>query len=730
MQSVHVPACGPIVRVVVPLEQPLPWAEGQARFRLRGPDGAVWIAQHDPCQYAPIASATALDSVLLTAVVDGYQGPVDFQVELGVAERERGFRWTRFSRVLAATLTGEYAQGVPGLPQPQERMCIRRGPCSRTYQVDGEGFKLWFTVFSNQDVAQVEVLLLNGEAHSPDRHFDSFSLVAPGLVTGLGFESLWPEPFDTGIPANAVETCVLVPRRGSAAHTLIQRGMRVFSGWLYTTGSRDLAVRLAGLEGLGFADGWTEAFGKWQAHRLPLPKLDAIAAQLRAQAATEWNTNKSALASGGPWGMFATATQGVRIDWLHPWGNKYGGSTSGSYRHQWEAANVVGARSLAGVLELHARVAGIMARDPIALVDGRNRPLRLEDWTANGAAIGGWHMSIVDPRFTAGKDGPFGFQAAMAGKAIGSDAAEMRAYAPMDWQHRDRATQPAVALALLTNSDVAKWWLRMSSEMWLWSQFSHGGLNGRLSAAMARPNMGSSVGRADAHGATLVASANMFTPPAKRQRLRLSMLNFAHLLQLCQTPSGLWRSDAAAGNKEAKAPPFGDGTKPNWTVTRSTEEGLLAGALIACLRQLSLSATQELALLMQARAWALDGVWGGLWRRGAAGNSPHVLRNQRRINYTSSGVTYDDPLPNDSPQVIVAGYDREETIAGVGAVWLACKVIGADFDLQQQVDWEVVMAAMLTRYCEGSTAPLAWMFQNQKKARLDEVAPIIAALQR
>jgi hypothetical protein len=601
---------------------------------------------------------------------------------------------------------------------------FRDGQVLKTRMFHGRNFNLWLTTYSGLDLVQFDLVMHAGAPGGTALLFDLIDLRSEGSRLDAVFA--WPEP--QAVQPSAEDRVNLVAPRPLEKHALRLRGMRWFSGVLFERSSlagSQLAHELARGHGWGVSLNWTSDWACYQPHALPLPQLDYRRSSAEASQIGAWSNIANQLQDGGPIGLGANAGQGVRIDWLHPWGGRYGGITGGGFRHQWAGVDVAATGEPSGMLELQARLAAIMARDAVAIVNPKSgQPALLEEYLS--PHWGNWAMSRSNALFD--KDTALFVNPPPAGAP--ADLADMESYQPIDWQHRDRATQPAVALVWLANSPVAHWYLRMSAELWRWAQHSGAWLANRKTAALQRPMQGADVGRADGHGFTCMAAAYAISGTPARRRLGPYLEDFAALLMACQTQGGLFRS--VHSNKQANTPPFGDGKRSNWTCTKGTEEALLAGALFAIRAQLWRNDRNHPSANVADATMDLwvNGFWNHFWREGAQ-PVPFDYIGQRPITWGSTGPVFGAfAAPGEAPTL---NFDGAEVMAVFGARALELQLFGcSDSTPAIEPEWVLnTVASAAVKDAAGAIDPLGWSRKlSLSKLELDDRSPLLAFLER
>lgn len=720
----------PIVRATVPLEPPIPWTAGACPLVIVAADGRELLTQWEPVAFAqgnvPTEAQLVRVAEVLAIDIDApHTGPATYTVRpASSATRERTAVPLAWARLLAAETPGLETCGlslvIDGVRHPfTVGARYRSGPVAVTIAIRAPHAFGWLTVFHEQDVAWLDLVIENAAPGAGTWHFDELGLAAG--VPPLHFESAWPEP---GAGAGIGGTVQLVAARADGRlHALEPRGWRVFQGALHDSipSSDTLAGDLAAGGGWGVVDSWATV-DAYLPHALRIPDLAYRRQELSTACRAQWAAIAPALATGVPFGM--GTTQGGRLDWRHPWGHQYGGVTGGGYRNQWPALEVLASGEPAGLLELRARLRMIADRSPIAIVQPNGKPAQLEQWVdVGGKPRGGWRMSSADAGFHA--DGAFGWSKASsalpAGREVCLEHSAVLAYAPIDFQHADRATKPAEALVYLANDPIARWWVGMGAELWKMSQFTDNRLHAAVSKARALPALGATVGRADGHGWELAAAAFALSRTPHRVRWAVWLEQFAELLTTAQLPGGLFQV-LPLSNKNNVAPPFGDGQRPNYLAAKGTEEALLAGALFAVARCGALLPPLSDRALEAVDRWSIGGVW--YWLANGAHSAPTGFTDYvavRAVTWDTNGATVGPPLgdPAAAPR---KGKDSAELLSPVGCAMLARRLAG------RQLAGEHLLVLRLA--CGNAPDPLAWMRgQSLYKLQLDDCAPAHAALQ-
>ena len=510
------------------------------------------------------------------------------------------------------------------------------------------------------------------------------------------------------------DVVLVAPRPDGQRHCLPQRTGRPFRMVLWNDPAQDALGRaLARSDHWGVSNDWaaTNAYGP-QAQRVP--DMPAKKAEATAIVQGRLNAATNAIAYGLLFGAGVNEGQpGGRVDWLQMWGSSYGGITGGGYRAQYDpiGACVVIGGDTTGLLELQARAFAISNRMPALIVTPQGTVPKLEDYLdATGKPIGGWRMSGADARFdtdhSTGQayDAPFGYWQAAHGinTANVADYAALQAYAPIDFQHADRAFSSLVALAWITNDDWAKWRIRQYAEVWRMAQFSHG-LAGEVAMMHSLPGHGTTWGRAHGLNWTLSCAAYALSGDAWRTRWLPWFQQAADVFLTGQMANGLFRANAA--NKDAIDPPYGDGHTATYAIQRITEDALIVNALACLLGSIPTgrSATLKRAIV----GWADAGLWRFLWRSGANGASPAA---HNAVRPAAFGAT-----PFTTP-VLWDGGDSSEIGSAIG---YALHIGGTD------------LRALVEKYA-GSTTPLVTLMARKLDATngIDDILPLIAALQQ
>jgi hypothetical protein len=391
--------------------------------------------------------------------------------------------------------------------------------------------------------------------------------------------------------------------------------------------------------------------------------------------------------------------------------------TGGGYRYQWAGLEAALTGEPAGLLELDARFRMVADRQPVIACNGRGVPLRYEDWLdPAGNPLGGWRISATDGRFDfdGGKAG-LGWSttvAAIPANRVPPEQAILAKYAPIDWQHHDRAHQVAVSLAWLANDPSAKWAVEQYAELWRWRERTR--LPGALASARAKPGVGTDYGRDSGHGYSAAASAYALGDDATRERLEPILRGYVEMMAACRMANGLWQQRAF--RKEAKVPPFGDGTRANWAICKGTEDALMSGAIVAIGGSVPGMRFDALDL---ARSHAIEGVWRFLWNGGKTGGAPTNYIGVRPVTWPGPVIGPPATDPNAVPR---DGFDSEEVSCALGyAAW-------ADIEQLGTISPEVRFA--IQRYCGNALDPRAWLdSRNLYQLRLDDVAPMRSALE-
>lgn len=706
LSSIAVEAPSTIVRATVPLPPGHEWKEHKSPFTVVAPDGTRCPTQWERVTSWPGTAEVRVAEIL--AEVPLASGPQVFRLELdGYGDREVvAGPWA------ASWLASPPAFLVDGAPVATqfEAELVRSGRVATTRRFFGPHLVGWVTASTRLDVVELVLIAHDGTPHSPTWYFDSLAIQGVG-----GFATFAPEPLVSA--ANGVLT--LVPERGDGkANWIEQRGWRRWHLVLHDGSKGAEATAFASGAGWGVSDRWTQV-GAYQPHALPLPDMPARKPQLASKCASEWSAILVALATGAPFGMNATEQNASgRLGFRHAWGQHYGGVTGGAYRFQWAGVETALSGAVRGWLELDARFRMIADRQPVIACDDRGRPLLLEAWLdPSGNPKGGWRISSTDARFDRdGGQAGLGWSTAVATidpARVPPEEALLARYSPIDWQHHDRAHQVAVSLAWLANDASAKWAIEQYAELWRWRERSR--LGGVLGWARENPGLGSDYGRDAGHLYSAAAAAYALGDDALRARFEPMLSDYREMMTLTRMPNGLWQQ--RANRKEAKQPPFGDGTKSFWAISKGTEEALLSGSLAAIAGSVPGAHAQLAGVL---RGHAVDGLWTFLWNTGATGGAPTNYIGVRPVTYPG-GVQQIGPPATDPAAVPRDGFDSEEIAAALGyAAWI---------DLATSGSLSPEVLAAVKRSCGNSADPIAWLDSlTLNNLRLDDVAPLYAAL--
>lgn len=602
----------------------------------------------------------------------------------------------------------------------------RSGPVAVTRRAFGRNCVAWVTAWHGVDAVDVTLLVHNGHPGSPDLFFDALELELPGApVAAVVAAQAAPAGHELQVtPAGRVS--LVRPRSDGFAHALVQRGAHA---WRFAVcgadaagttpspaGLRD-ARALAAFAGWGTVDAW-EHVDAYAAAALRLPDLEYRAAALAGDQRAEWATFNAALGAGAPVGIAAGPG---RLDWQHAFNPKYGGVTGGGFRRQWHGVDAVATAEPATVRLYAARLGTIMDRQAVAIVEPNGMPVNLAAYCDAAGTPRGWASSATDAPWDGKTDGPFGFAAvqgvtAPAGRTPPelaqfkqpiAGAGTSGAYAPIDFQHWDRALCDAEALVQLANDPLAAWWLRMNAETWRMSLLSKGRLAGALAQAKQRPAWGSPWGRAHGHGLRFASMAYAIGDSGWRKAWGDSFLEPAgELLATAQTPSGFFHRDD--GSKNLAGPPFNGA----FSLSKGTEEALLANGALGLARSAGVRPQQ---LTEAVDRWASEALWMYLWGGGSTGGAP--------TDYVAIANLGGPPFAlSAAAGVARRNADREEIASPLGSAILLRKASGLPAGLAQ------VLAAQ--RWCGGSANPLGWLqAQTAYKLLLDDCAPLHAALQ-
>lgn len=701
--TVTIQAPAPVVRATVPLPAGHAWNERLSPVSLIAPDGTRCPTQWERVTDWPGTEDVRVAEIL--AAVPPAGGAVTYSLAWD-PQRDSRPELTAYAARCLSIPPGLEVDGAP-ITAHVLRDPVRSGKVAQTVRFHGRHFVGWLTGYAGVDAVELVLIAHNGEARSPVWYFDELAISGVG-----GVEAVGPEPL-VSVQGGRL---VLVPaRQDGKANFLEQRGWRRWHLWIHDGSQAALARSMADGAGWGVSDQWG-VVPAYQPHALPLPPVSPKRrGELQAKAAADWTSIRSALAAGTPYGMGATSASGTgRVGFRHAWGQFYGGVTGGGYRYQWAGLEVALTGSPAGLLELDVRFRMVADRQPVIACNRRGFPLLYEDWlTPDGKPKGGWRISATDGRFDndGGAQG-LGWSTAKSGidpARVPPEQAQLAKYAPIDWQHHDRAHQVAVSLAWLNNDPSAKWALEQYAELWRWRESTR--LPAALTSAQSRPGLGTDYGRDSGHGYTVAAAAYALVPGV-RPRLELYLHGYVDMLSAARMPNGLWQQ--RAHRKEAKVPPFGTGTVAQWAICKGTEDALMAGAVAAIGGSVPGLRAEAGQLL---RAHAVEGLWRFLWDSGRTGGAPTNYIGVRPVLSGQTGPPATDPalVPRD-------GFDSEEVSAALGyAAW-------ADIEATGAISGEV--RAAIRRYCGGALDSRAWLDAlSLYKLKIDDVAPMRSALE-
>lgn len=604
---------------------------------------------------------------------------------------------------------------VDGEPRPASWSSVwhRSGPVAVTRRFFAQNVTGWLTAYTGVDALELAIVVHNGHPGSPDLFFDSIEVSGPTPVDVV--ESASPAPAAHAPRPGGGRLVLAAPRADGFAHALVQRGAHVWRVAIASSSGTGEARALAAAGGWCSVDSW-ERVDAFAAAALRLPDLEYRAASLAADVRAEWAALRAALAAGSPIGIAAGPG---RLDWQHAFNPKYGGVTGGGFRRQWHGVELAATSEPDGLLTLQARMALVMDRQAVAIVQPNGMPIDVDDWCDPAGAPRGWAVSAADARFDGKSDGPFGFaavQSVNAGARTPPELAQFKqpiagsstsgAYSPIDFQHWDRALCDAEALVQLANDPAAAWWLRVNVTTWGMSMRSKGRLAGALAGVRARPAWGSPWGRAHGHGLRFASMAFAIGDKAWRADWTPTLAACADVIAEGQTPSGFLRRDEAS--KNLAGPPFNDA----FALSKGTEEALLANGALGLAR----SAGCRTADIEDAvDRWATDALWVYLWDGGKTGGAP--------TDYVAIAPRGGPPFSlSAAGSAARRNADREEIASPLGAAILLRKLRGVPPTLGQ------VLAEQ--RWCGGAPSPLLWMqSQSAYKLLLDDCSPLHAAAQ-
>lgn len=723
--TIRVRRAGRVIRATIPIDPPIPWTASSCPFELVTEAGEVLETQWEPVAFAPGATPGDASLVrvaeLLAIAPNQSAGPATYTVH-------REDRPTREQTATPASWARRLLQpGGLELVVDGERVPFsigaryRSGPVAVTVAIHAPHAFGWLTVYEGLDVAWLDLVVHNAEPKSREWYFDELGLAAS--VPPLHFEPASRER-DVG-SAQAGQLALVRARADGALHALEQRGWRVFQGVLHdgAPSSKVLAQQLVGEDGWGVASTWT-AVDAYQPHALRIPNLHYRLGELATKCRADWAAIDGALANGTAFGMGVKGAG--RLDWRHPWGPEYGGVTGGGDRFQWSAVHVLACGEPEGLRELRARLRMIADRSAVAIVKHTGRPIVLEDWlTAAGAPMGNWRMSAADANFHV--DGAFGWTAAApivpAGRTVCPEHAALRKFAPIDFQHADRATKAAESLVWLTNCPIARWWVTMSAELWRMSEFTYDG-KPNASAPSSQLGHGTGVGRADGHGWCNAAAAFAISRQAWRERWAPWFARFARRMVDGQMPNGLFQF-LPVTSKACKDAPFGNGQLASWCTAKGTEEALLAGALFAIARSVALPEGLAAASIAAVDRWSIDGVYRYLGQ-GASSSSFSAYVAVRPVTWSTNPkgqlVANIGAPVNDPAAALRAGSDSSELLSPVGCAMLERVRTGRSIAVEQvRVASKVFGMQLADPLVQMRTVTL-------HKLNLDDCSPAHAAL--
>lgn len=214
-------------------------------------------------------------------------------------------------------------------------------------------------------------------------------------------------------------------------------------------------------EGGALHSWWNPSTARYFTQKHALPRLDHVnPAAIAGEIAADYVATSDALRTGAATGYPILAPS---LGWAHPWGIEHGGMAGGDEINFYEGLRTLEIASNKGYRVLTMRHRMLTDRQPVALYDEGGKPLDYRDWTIQGIS-GEWLpiWCFLTPLLWAAD--PFGFTTAPAFQVLAVQAlgrapayeAELRSYAPIDFEHLVRYTAPAKALAWLGNDSLAK----------------------------------------------------------------------------------------------------------------------------------------------------------------------------------------------------------------------------------------------------------------------------------
>jgi hypothetical protein len=437
----------------------------------------------------------------------------------------------------------------------------------------------------------------------------------------------------------------------------------------------------------GFAVGdWSP--GGYLAVSAPLPDLGHAGVDL----ASQWASDSAELAGNLP---TSPGSPPVSPFWPAR-GVYYGGMTGGVDIEQVPGVRLAVTGQPEGLLSLDCEQLRYASRQLGCIYTPSGDPIELDDFL-NPDGTRPWDLFNNKFQGTPPDDEPFDF--ADTGPGSGSASYDPLAFAPIDRQHFIRRSKANQALAWLENDPLAKLYLFMDTELGRMDMYE--GPGGGFSVP-APGGLGTTMGRADAWLAELMATCYALGDDAWRARNAAWIRTFVIALAVAQMPSGLV-SCIGEGSKVAENPPYGDGTTAFYYAFTTNEEIFLELALRALRMSTGLDTSELEATIGQA-------IWSYAWKSGEDGPLDRYPAGPIGTN-----IRWASPLQ--FPAGLVDGAGKDSYHVGGWLAWSA--YVGAD-----------VVPALYAFTGTTSLEAALDAFEDAGTSNIENRAPTLAILQQ
>ena len=355
------------------------------------------------------------------------------------------------------------------------------------------GVHAYLRTFTEDAVLGLDLRIHNGhDGHDPvkasddalgDVYFRRIDVVAPnGWIVQTAFQDTQFTP--SLVQGNYVFWSIVPPRADGKPHVMPWRGQFLRRLALSPPQHQGRARHLLDQRGLAFAhpmapqpggtdpwSWWNPTTARYYPQRQPLPRLPHLDPQaVRDTLSLEFGALEQVLATGSPSPGFFPVPSGA-LGWAHPYGNSYGGVTSGDGIGFYDGVDVLVSGSNEGYRRFQLVHRMQTDRQPTALYHLTGRPTTLFDWLEGGP--GSEHLSFMFYMGPLGSADPFGAKSSPSFQRDYVQANGLQpdyqwallGYDPHDLEHLVRYTSSAKALVWIGNDSLAKDDLLMQAEL-------------------------------------------------------------------------------------------------------------------------------------------------------------------------------------------------------------------------------------------------------------------------